>query len=85
MRNQLLLLAILVLSSGCVLDKQKHFVVGAAISSWVYAETSDRSKACLAALGAGVAKEIVDSRHGDADHNDAFATLGGCTVTWVWD
>lgn len=85
MKNCLLLLVILVFPSGCALDKQKHVVAGAGISSWVYAETGDRSKACLAALGAGVAKEMLDARHGDADQHDAAATLFGCTVTWAWD
>ena len=43
--------------TGCAPDKQKHFAVGAAASGWVYSETGDRSLACLAALGAGVAKK----------------------------
>lgn len=85
MKNLHLLLPILVLLPGCALDKQKHFVAGATLSSWVYIETGDRSKACLAALGAGVAKEMVDSRYRDADRNDAATTVVGCSVTWVWD
>ena len=71
--------------TGCAPDKQKHFVVGAAVSSWVYSETGDRSLACLAALGAGVAKEIHDARNGSADTKDAAATAFGCGVTWAWD
>lgn len=70
---------------GCAIDKQKHFAVGAATSSWVYLETGDRSLACLTALGAGVAKEIYDARDGAADHDDAAATVLGCSVTWAWD
>ena len=70
---------------GCAIDKQKHFAVGAAASSWVYSETGDRSLACLTALGAGVAKEIYDARKGAADHEDAAATVLGCSVTWSWD
>ena len=71
--------------TGCAPDKQKHFAVGAAVSSWVYSETGDRSFACLAALGAGVAKEIHDARDGSADTKDAVATVFGCSVTWGWD
>jgi len=71
--------------TGCAPDKQKHFAVGAAVSSWVYSETGDRSFACLAALGAGVAKEIHDARDGSADTKDAAATVFGCSVTWGWD
>lgn len=70
---------------GCAIDKQKHFAVGVAASSWVYAETGDRSLACLAALSAGVAKEIYDAREGTADSEDAAATALGCSVTWSWD
>ena len=71
--------------TGCAPDKQKHFAVGAAVSSWVYSETDHRSLACLAALGAGVAKEIHDARNGSADTKDAAATVFGCGVTWAWD
>ena len=74
-----------ILLCGCAIDKQKHFAVGAAASSWVYLETGDRSLACLTALGAGVAKEIYDARDGAADHDDAAATVLGCSVTWAWD
>ena len=70
---------------GCAIDKQKHFVAGAAASSWVYSETGDRSLACLAALGAGVAKEVFDARDGTADAKDTAATVLGCSVTWAWD
>jgi hypothetical protein len=73
------------LSCGCAIDKQKHFVAGAAASSWVYSETGDRSLACLAALGAGVAKEVYDARDGTADAKDTAATMLGCSVTWAWD
>lgn len=71
--------------SGCALDKQRHFFAGVAVSGWVYAETGDRLKACLAALGTGVAKEIVDERSHQSDTKDAAATAAGCSVTWVWD
>jgi hypothetical protein len=71
--------------TGCAPDKQKHFAVGAAVSSWVYSETGDRTRACLAALAAGVAKEIHDARNASADTKDAAATVFGCGVTWAWD
>lgn len=71
--------------TGCAPDKQKHFAVGAAASSWVYEETGDRSLACLTALGAGISKELYDARHGTADKKDAAATAIGCSVTWAWD
>jgi hypothetical protein len=60
---------------GCAIDKQKHFVAGAAVSSWVYSETGDRTKACLASLAVGVAKEAYDAREGSADQQDAVATV----------
>ena len=72
--------------AGCAPDKQKHFVAGAVVSSWVYAETGDHLNACLASLGMGVAKELIDSNNsGHADEKDVSATLAGCSVTWVWD
>jgi hypothetical protein len=70
---------------GCAIDKQRHFAVGAAVSSFVYSETGDRSLACLTALGIGISKEMYDARHGTADEKDAAATVLGCSVTWVWD
>ena len=70
---------------GCAIDKQKHFAVGAAVSSFVYSETGDRSLACLTALGVGISKEMYDVRHGTADEKDAAATALGCSVTWAWD
>jgi hypothetical protein len=75
-----------ILLCGCAIDKKKHFVAGAAASSWVYLETGDRSLACLTALGAGVAKEVYDARgDGTADAQDIAATMLGCSVTWAWD
>ena len=72
--------------AGCAPDKQKHFVAGALVSSWVYAETGERLDACLASLGVGVAKELIDSQgNGHADEKDVAATLAGCTVTWAWE
>ena len=71
--------------SGCAPDKQKHFLAGAAVGTWVYAETGERFTACLASLGAGIAKEVVDSKNGRADEGDALATLAGCSVVWTWD
>ena len=72
--------------TGCAPDKQKHFFAGAVVSSWVYAETGERLDACLASLGVGIAKELMDSNHnGYADEKDAAATLAGCSVTWVWE
>jgi hypothetical protein len=79
------IIAILCLA-GCAPDKQKHFLAGAVVSSWVYAETGDRLDACLASLGMGIAKELIDSNdNGHADEKDMAATVAGCTVTWVWD
>ena len=80
----LIIVAILGLG-GCAPDKQKHFVAGAMVSSWVYAETGDHLNACLASLGMGVAKELIDSNNGHADEKDVSATLAGCSMTWVWD
>ena len=85
LRSPAFLILICLCLNGCAPDKQKHFAVGAAVSSWVYSETGDRSLACLAALGAGVAKEIHDARDGSADTKDAVATVFGCSVTWAWD
>ena len=85
LRSPAFLILICLCLGGCAPDKQKHFAVGAAASSWVYSETGDRSLACLAALGAGVAKEIHDARDGSADTKDAAATVFGCSVTWAWD
>ena len=81
------LIVVSVLSlAACAPDKQKHFVAGAVVSSWVYAETGDRLDACLASLGMGIAKELIDSNdNGHADEKDAAATAAGCTVTWAWD
>ena len=73
------------LSCGCAIDKQRHFAVGAAVSSFVYSETGDRSLACLTALGVGILKEMYDVTHGTADEKDAAATALGCSVTWAWD
>jgi hypothetical protein len=79
------IIAILCLA-GCAPDKQKHFLAGAVVSSWVYAETGDRLDACLASLGMGIAKELIDSNdNGHADEKDMAATVAGCTMTWVWD
>jgi hypothetical protein len=72
------------LLTGCALDKQKHFAVGAAVGAWVYSETGDRSTACLASLVVGVAKEAYDARDGRADEQDALATVAGCSITWTW-
>ena len=57
MRSLAFLILICLCLTGCALDKQKHFAVGVAVSSWVYSETDDRSLACLAALGAGWRKK----------------------------
>ena len=85
LRSPVVLVLMCLCLTGCAPDKQKHFAVGAALGSWVYSETGDHSLACLAALGAGVAKEIHDARNGSADTKDAAATVLGCGVTWAWD
>lgn len=84
-RNAVVMLVIAIAVAGCAVDKQKHFVTGAAVSSWVYAKTGDQSEACLAALGVGLAKEVVDDRNGRADSDDAVATTFGCTVIYFFD
>ncbi|MCH1459588.1 MAG: hypothetical protein L7U64_05290 [Luminiphilus sp.] len=84
-RNATEILVISIALAGCAIDKQKHFVAGAVASSWVYEETGDRSKACLAALGVGLAKELVDDRNGRADRDDAAATTVGCTAIYFFD
>ena len=79
-----LLVTLSALLAGCATDKYKHFAAGAAVGAWVYSETGDRSKACLASFAVGVAKEAYDARDGRADEQDALATVAGCSVTWTW-
>ena len=85
LRSPAFLILICLCLTGCAPDKQKHFAVGAAVSSWVYSRLTTVRLRALAALGAGVAKEIHDARNGSADTKDAAATVSGCSVTWVWD
>lgn len=84
-RNAVVMLVIAIALAGCAVDKQKHFLAGAAASSWVYEKTGDQSRACLAALGVGLAKEVVDDRNGRADSDDAAATTFGCTVIYFFE
>lgn len=53
-RLQFVVVSLCLLFTGCGIDKQKHFVAGAAVSSWIYPETADRGKACLASEDVGI-------------------------------
>ncbi|MFZ3584478.1 hypothetical protein ACOI1H_20275 [Loktanella sp. DJP18] len=71
--------------SGCAEDKAKHFAVGAGISAVTTHVTGSQAKGCIAALGAGLAKEAWDSTgSGHVEAADALATVAGCSVTFVF-
>ena len=80
------LIHILVLSGcagGIQKDKVSHFGMGAVASIFVTEATGSPLAGCAAALGAGVAKEVYDSKYGGTvEIADALATLGGCAITW---
>ncbi|MEK9877209.1 MAG: hypothetical protein VW684_11170, partial [Betaproteobacteria bacterium] len=77
MKTSLVLIFTTCCLSGCALDKQRHFFAGVAVSGWVYAETGDRLKACLAALGTGVAMELVAARRHHSDPQEGAASAAG--------
>ena len=68
--------------SACAVDKQKHFIVGAATSHVVYEYTGSRLAGCGAAVAIGLGKEyIIDiNTHGQPDFADVVATSAGCTL-----
>lgn len=73
-----LLLTSLPLLAGCQhYDKAAHFAAGAAVSHIVAQETNNPTAGCLAAIGVGVLKELVDDV---ADPADILATGLGCSV-----
>lgn len=72
------LLFTLPLLAGCQhYDKAAHFAVGAAVSHVVTQETGNPAAGCLAAIGVGVLKELVDDV---GDPADILATGLGCSV-----
>ena len=81
MRRSILLCSFLALS-GCANDKTLHFVAGAAASKFTASKTQNALNGCAAAISAGIAKELYDSRFGDVvDVADAVATGAGCMYT----
>ncbi len=58
-------------------DKAAHFAAGAAVSHIVTQETGNPTAGCMAAIGIGVLKELVDDV---ADPADILATGLGCSV-----
>lgn len=62
-------------------DKAAHFAVGAAVSHVVATETKSPTAGCLAAIGVGVVKEMIDDV---ADPLDILATGLGCSVTMAF-
>ena len=71
-----------ILLSGCANDKTLHFVAGAATSKYVAHHSQSPLAGCAAALTAGIAKELYDSKFGGVvDRNDAIATGVGCMYT----
>jgi len=72
------LLVLLALVSGCgAPDKFNHYVVGAGVSRAVTEVTGNQWAGCAAAIVAGVAKEVYDSRTHAPERMDAYATAGG--------
>jgi hypothetical protein len=68
--------------SGCANDKTLHFVAGAAASKYATSQTQSALSGCAAAITAGLAKELYDSRFGGVvDAGDAVATGAGCMYT----
>ena len=76
-----LLLAFPLLSACQHYDKAAHFAVGAAVSHVVTQETGNPAAGCLAALGVGVLKEMVDDV---SDPADIIATTAGCGVSMAF-
>jgi predicted Fe-Mo cluster-binding NifX family protein len=72
-----LILALPLLTACQHTDKAAHFAVGAGVSHVVAQETGNPAAGCLAALGVGVLKELVDDV---SDPADIIATTAGCGV-----
>ena len=78
MVRNLFLFLLFPLSAGCQhYDKAAHFTAGAMVSHIVTQETGNPAAGCLAAIGIGVSKELVDDV---ADPADVLATGLGCSV-----
>jgi hypothetical protein len=73
-----LILALPLLATCQHYDKAAHFAAGAAVSHIVTQETGNPTAGCMAAIGIGVLKELVDDV---ADPADILATGLGCSVT----
>ncbi len=81
MRRSIHLCGFLALS-GCANNKTLHFVAGAAASKYTASKTQNAISGCAAAISAGIAKELYDSRFGGVvDAADAVATGAGCMYT----
>ena len=85
-----LLLLLIPITMQAQVDKQKHFIAGAAISAFTYASTyaisENKNKAAiyslLASTGAGVLKELHDVKTTGFDTKDLlYTSLGGASVT----
>ncbi len=74
---RMLLLSLPLLSACQHYDKAAHFAAGAAVSHIVTQETGNPTAGCLAAIGVGVLKELIDDV---ADPADILATGLGCSV-----
>lgn len=61
-------------------DKAAHFAAGAAVSHIVTQETGNPTAGCLAAIGVGVLKELVDDV---ADPADILATGLGLSLIHI--
>jgi hypothetical protein len=73
-----LILALPLLAACQHYDKAAHFAAGAAVSHIVTQETGNPTAGCMAAIGIGVLKELVDDV---ADPDDILAAGLGCSVT----
>ncbi len=73
-----LILALPLLAACQHYDKAAHFAAGAAVSHIVTQETGNPTAGCMAAIGIGVLKELVDDV---ADPADILATGLVCSVT----
>jgi hypothetical protein len=83
MRPIVFVIAVPLVLSACMGDKQKHFTVGVVTQSFVEGQTGSALKGCAASLGLAAAKEYYDSRFGGVvDREDVTATMAGCTLTY---
>ncbi|WP_300586575.1 hypothetical protein [Marivita sp.] len=72
-----LILALPLLAACQHYHKAAHFAAGAAVSHIVTQETGNPTAGCMAAIGIGLLKELVDDV---ADPADILATGLGCSV-----